>query len=464
MENILLINPPHSFFHKIEGITGYVPPLGLLYLNEILKLDGWNSFVIDMDSDNTDINGLMNLINRYRITIAGMSVFTRTRKNAYAISKKIKENYPEIYMIMGGAHCTILPEEALEQSHADLIVQGEAEDAIIQIIREKPKGIFKAESFRSLDELPWPNRDAEFINRSLYGNLMRFRFCSRTGVISSSRGCPFKCTYCSRVGLLKYRERSPESVVMELQHLYESGYNGVIFNDDNFLANPKRTMKIADLIIKEKIKMDFAIQGSPIPSDELWSRLHEAYFSIVCMGVEHIKPEIIKYLNKTPKPYKWEERVGRTIEIVNKYDFLTCGSFILGAPQETRSDALNLIQFLINNEFDLKNGNELLFSYGTKLWNDAVHQGLFSGNRLYVRVSEIMPEKREYLEEMFALAWRESIKKIPNIVKKLMVSKKMDKITPFMSFIRWIIKSKFNLQNERPRQGYGLLGETDGIV
>ena len=446
---------------KIEGITGYVPPLGLLYLNEILKLDGWNSFVIDMDSDNTDLDGLLGLINKYQITIVGISVFTRTRKNSYLLSKMIKESYPDTFVVMGGAHCTVHPQEALEQSYADLVVQGEAEDVIVQIVKEKPRGILKAEVSRDLDDLPWPNREAEFIDRSLYGNLMRFKFCSRTGVISSSRGCPFHCSFCQRVGLLRYRERSPESVVAELLHLQEKEYNGVIFNDDNFLANPKRSMKIAELIIKAKIRMDFAIQGSPVPSDDLWSRLHEANFSIVCIGVEHIKPEIIRYLNKSPHPEKWEQRIVRTAEIVNKYGFLTCGSFILGAPQEGKEDAHNLVRFLIENGFDLKNGNELLFSYGTQLWDDAVQKGLFSKDRLHVRASEVMPEKAEYLEAMFALAWRESVKRIPTIFKKLVFSRKADKKAPLKSFIRWIVKSNFNLQNERPRQGYGLLGETN---
>jgi len=461
LENILLINPPHSFLGKIEGITGYVPPLGLLYLNEILKLDDWNSFVLDMDSDNTDLAGLLNLISRYHITIVGISVFTRTRNNSYLLSKRIKESFPDIYVMMGGAHCTVLPQEAIEQSQADLVVQGEAEDVIIRIITEKPRGILKAEITRDLDELPWPNREAEFIDRSLYGNLMRFKFCRRTSVISSSRGCPFRCTFCQRVGLLPYRERSPESVVAELLHLQEKGYNGVIFNDDNFFANPKRSMKIADLIIKANIKMDFAMQGSPVASDDLWSRLHEANFSIVCLGVEHNKPEIIKYLNKTPHPEKWAEKIIKTAEIVNKYNFLTCGSFILGAPQETKEDAQDLIRFLIENGFDLKNGNELLFSYGTQLWDDAVHQGLFSRNRLHVRASEVMPEKAEYLEEIFELAWRESVKRIPAIFKKLIFSRKADKKTPLKSFVRWIIKSNFHLRHERPRQGYGLLNETN---
>jgi radical SAM superfamily enzyme YgiQ (UPF0313 family) len=364
-------------------------------------------------------------------------------------------------MVMGGAHCTILPQDAIEHSGADLVVQGEAEDVIAQIVEEKPRGIFKARVSRGLDELPWPNREAEFIDTSLYGNLMNFKFSSRTGVISSSRGCPFQCSYCMRVGLVQYRERSAQSVVQEIKNLCEKGYNGVILNDDNFLANPPRAIKIAELIIKEGIKMDFAMQGSPVPSDELWASLHEANFIITCMGVEHHKPGIIKYFNKTAHPERWEERIVRTMEILNRHHFLTCGSFILGAPEERREDALNLIGLLTRNGFDLKNSNELLFSYGTPLWHDAVQKGLFPKDRLHVRASQLMPEKREYIEEMFGLAWRESVKRIPHIIKKLFSSSKRDKKTPVTSLVRWILKSRFDIFHQRPKQGYGQLDETD---
>jgi radical SAM superfamily enzyme YgiQ (UPF0313 family) len=104
-----------------------------------------------------------------------------------------------------------------------------------------------------------------------------------------------------RVGLVKYRERSPQSVVQELKELYEKGYNGAIFNDDNFLVNSTRAIQIAELIIKEGIKMDFA-NRSPVPSEGCGPSLHEANFIITCMGVEHHKPEIIKYFNKSAYP------------------------------------------------------------------------------------------------------------------------------------------------------------------
>jgi len=448
----------------MEGIQGYVPPLGLLYLNEILKQEGLNSWVVDMDADSTSLESLGSLIERYKITTVGITVFTRTRKNSYFLSKGIKKRLPHLFMVMGGAHCTLLPQDVLEHSGADLVVQGEAEDVITQIVEEKPRGILKARVSRGLDDLPWPNREAEFIDPSLYGNLMKFKFSSRTGVISSSRGCPFKCSYCMRVGLVKYRERSPQSVVQELKGLYEKGYNGAIFNDDNFLVNANRAIQIAGLIVKEGIKMDFAMQGSPVPSEELWASLHEANFVITCMGVEHHRPEIIKYFNKPAPPERWEERIVRTMEILNKYSFLTCGSFILGAPEERREDALDLIRLLTRNGFDLKNSNELLFSYGTQLWHDAVQKGLFSQDRLHVRASQLMPEKKEYLEEMFGLAWRESVKRIPHIIKKLLSSNKRDKKTPVTSLIRWILKSRFDLLHQPPKQGYGQLDETDEEV
>jgi hypothetical protein len=75
-----------------------------------------------------------------------------------------------------------------------------------------------------------------------------------------------------------------------------------------------------------------------------------------------------------------------------------------------------------------------------------------------------MPEKREYIEEMFGLAWRESVKRIPQIIKKLFGSSKRDKKTPVTSLVRWILKSRFDIFHQRPKQGYGQLDETDEEV
>lgn len=453
-DNILLMNPPQSFKHKFGEERNYVPPLGLLYLNEYLNRDGFNSALIDMDAEEYTLDDIYKLIEERNVNVVGISVFTRTRRIPYYLSGKIKERYPNIYLMLGGAHCTIAPEDVQNNNNVDVIVRGEAELDICGIVARKEKGIVECNSPTNLNELYKPRRDIDYINRD-YGMLLNMKFSKAATAVSSSRGCPFKCTFCTRVGLMKFRYRTPEDIVGEIKQLYDQGYDGIIFNDDNFTTIPERAMRIAELIKKEKLKMDFAFQGMPIQDEEFWRTMSSANFCVVCTGIEHIKPEIIRYFNKYPHPEEWKDRIAKTLRMINKYDILTCGSFILGAPMETRQDAKDLIDFLDEHKVDLKNGNELLFAYGTQLWKDAVKEGLFPPDVLHIKSSEVFPEKKEYLREMFDLAWRKTTSGFPRVLKKIATCNKNDKITPIFSLFKWVLQAKKSFFTDGPAQGYG---------
>ena len=466
-DNILLINPPQSFKHKFGEERNYVPPLGLLYLNEYLIRGGFNSAVIDMDAKEYAFDDIYKLIEDRNVDVVGMSVFTRTRRIPYYLSGKIRERYPDIYLMLGGAHCTIAPEDAQQNNSADVIVRGEAELDICRIVARKEKGIVECNSPTNLNELYKPRKDVDYIERN-YGKLLNMKFSKVTTAVSSSRGCPLRCTFCSRVGLMKFRYRTPEDVVEEIKQLYDQGYDGIIFNDDNFTAIPERAMRIAELIKKEKLKMDFAFQGMAIPDDEFWRTMSSANFCVVCTGIEHIKPEIVRYFNKHPHPEEWKDRVAKTLRLINKYNIFACGSFILGAPMETRQDAKDLIDFLDEQKVDLKNGNELLFAYGTQLWKDAVKEGLFPSNVLHTKSSEVFPEKKEYLSEIFDLAWRKSAFRLPRALRKMAICHKNDKLTPISSLLKWVMKANKDFFTDGPAQGYGRKKESrlqdEGII
>ncbi len=459
--NILLINPAQSFKKSsFEDERKWVPPLGLLYLNEYLLRAGFNSIVLDMDSGEYSLNELLNFIREKNISVVGITVYTRTRKMAYYLSKKIKQEFPNIYIMFGGAHCTIFPEDARKNSEADVIVRNEAELEIVDIVKNRKKGIINCKSPSDLNKVHFPRRNIDFLSGN-YGNVLDIKVSKNPAPLSSSRGCPFNCSFCSRVDLLKFRKRRPENVVKEIKQLYEQGYDCIIFTDDNFSTIPKRAMKIARLVKENNIEMDFVFQGRVNTDEDFWKTMSSAGFNIVCIGIEHIKPEIIKYFNKYHDPSKWREKVAETFELINKHNVLAVGSFILGAPMETREDAFELINFLDEQNVDFKSGNELLYSYGTKLWNDAVKQGLFSPNIMHMPVSRIYPEKKEYLNEVFDIVWKKNIKGVPRILKKLFFGTKKDKITPILSMSKLFLKKWKNMFFNPPVRGYGRKEEFD---
>ena len=96
----------------------------------------------------------------------------------------------------------------------------------------------------------------------------------------TSRGCPYNCRFCARNALTykTYRERSPDSVISELQEINDK-YNSVFIVDDNFLTNKKRAHKIFDKILENPLELDLLIMGARVDSAdrELYQKMNWRY-------------------------------------------------------------------------------------------------------------------------------------------------------------------------------------------
>lgn len=232
----------------------------------------------------------------------------------------------------------------------------------------------------------------------------------------------------------KFRVRSPRNVIKEIKELEKMGFNGILIIDDNFNALPERSLKITELIRKEKIKMDFGFQARAYPNDRFWNKLSKTGFNQCFIGIEHIKPEIVKFFNKYHNPSEWSDIVKKTLSIMQKNNICVGGSIILGAPMEERQDAEDLIDFCYESGVDVITSNKLEYVYGSDLWFDAVNKKLFDKSALHVQGSKVHP--KEYLDEMCEYAWKLSLRNINRILFKI-IKNKRDKLTPILSAIRW---------------------------
>jgi len=443
--NILLIYPP-QIQNPQKGLKGFSPPLGLLYLASYL--DTHDVDVVDMDTEGRSISEILSMIEKKGYDVVGITSFTRTRYISYEIANEIKKNFPSIYVLLGGASCILNPEDAVENSKADCVVSGEAEHIINEIIDKKPTGIITVNPPSDLDKLKFPNR--KLLDHSKYGFMMGIKLTKNTASIMTSRGCPYNCSFCTRIAVMKnFRVRSPKKVVEEIKQIENEGFNGVLIVDDNFTAIPKRAIKIAQLIKKEKIKMDFGFQGRCIPSRKLWRELSSAGFNMTFVGIEHIKPELVKYFNKYPNPSKWKEVVRKSVEIMNENNVLIGGSIILGAPAEKREDAEECIDYLYKIGVDVVNTNELEYVYGAKLWFDGMRNGIIPKGRLHIRVSEIF--EKEYLEDLYTHAWNKAIGNKESMMIKAITSKN-DKWTCLNTGLNWL---KYTNDIKAAHDGYG---------
>ena len=316
---ILLLNAPPL---KTFGITGQIyPPLGILYLASYArgKRPDFEFKAIDGYKENNQ--KLVHKIIAYTPDILGVSFTTQAATGAYKLINEVKQINPKIVIVTGGPHTSILPEDCLEKSAADIAVIGEGEETFLEIAEKvdsaskdmstiigtavMDSGRFKKNPMRpligDLDEIPFPARDLLDIKK--YPGYMYKKYDCDTDIVSA-RGCPFNCTYCSNpVWKLQkpwYRLRSPKNVVDEIESIINDyGIREVYDQTDEFNGNKKWAKEVCDEIIKRKLDIAWKAQMRVDNIDsELVAKLKQSGFWMGLFGLESANDRTLEGINK----------------------------------------------------------------------------------------------------------------------------------------------------------------------
>jgi anaerobic magnesium-protoporphyrin IX monomethyl ester cyclase len=350
--------------------------------------------VVDAFCENLDADQLLERIRSERPDVVGLNCSTHTFLEAIAVLEKASRALPEATIVLGGYHATFAADLILkEYRFVDYIIKGEAEKALVQLLDcldsgaepEQVEGISYLKDGRmvsnpislvqDLDSLPFPDRS--LLGKVEYGYShqgIKLTFGKFT-TVSTSRGCPFKCTYCScaAFSLRKWRPRSAESVADELEMLNDQGYESCVIVDDNFTHNPKRTEAICDLIRKRHIRMKFYCEGrvdsATLP---LMRTMKKAGFDVIYFGAESASPHVLDWYNKHIKP----EKTRAAIANAKKAGLLVVTSYIIGAPVETREDIERTIAFIKETRPHGVQVNILDCLVGTTIWENLEAQGI----------------------------------------------------------------------------------------
>jgi len=263
---------------KIFAIESQNPPLGLLYLASSLEKNEHKVEIIDFCCEKFTEEKLKKAIEN--IDAVGLTVRSYGVNSVSYIIDFIKKQNENIITIVGGPHCTLDPEKALVDTHADICVEGDGEIALAKIVGSLVRneelsnipGVFykkdekiirgpPAEVIMDLDSLPYPNRD--LVYKYSYGAVQNDIKLGKGKVteIMISRGCPYNCRFCTNKAITKkYRTRSAENVIEEIK-LISKKYDFLFILDDNFFVDMKKSLKILDAIIEEKLDLEMAIAG-----------------------------------------------------------------------------------------------------------------------------------------------------------------------------------------------------------
>lgn len=399
MSSVLLIYPPISFTKRSE-LSAYSPPLGALYLATILKNDGHEVHVMDVEAERLSLKQVVKRIVSINPEVVGLTCLTFTLDSCKAIIREVRK-VTDAYIVVGGPHVSVAPKSSLKELGADAYVIGEAESIIREIVRNRPRGVMNSKEIRDIDTIPIPDR--RLVGNVEYGVFYGLNIGKNMTGILTTRGCMYGCTYCNRPKKMGFRVRSPKNILQELKEIDRMGIKSVWIADDNFTNSPKNVMKLARLIKKEKLKFNFYGQARvDVPSEALYRCMKEMGVTALSFGVESLKPEVIRWYNKTKCPREWPAYVKKTLDLCNKHGIIFLGSLIFGAPMETKEDMEHSIEFLEKNGADLINGNVLLYMVGSAIWHWAVKEGKIKASQFIVPAPEVglTPYSYEELREL----------------------------------------------------------------
>ena len=369
---ILFIRPENSKYETFNRELGTSVPLGLLYIAAYLRKKGIRDiYILDNQLEWLSPAECRERIKSINPDITGIYSTTPTIFNAYRFLRQCKEYKPGMLTVIGGPHASALPEEVMEEKDVDIACVGEGEQTMYELVTQysggrdfsKVDGIYfrqegiisktKPRSFiTDLDSLPFPARDLLKYDRYFVA-YTRKNVAGRSDIMVATRGCLFKCAFCSKaVYGASCRARSAENVVAEIKMLVEK-YNvkQITFHDDALSTVKPLAMEICRKIIEEKIDIAWSCQCRVNAFDEeMAENFKRAGCRIINFGVE---TGSLKLLNKTVMKGIELEDALRAVRICRQHGIrVECG-FIFGHPGETRSTAAETIKFAIKLNPDI---------------------------------------------------------------------------------------------------------------
>ena len=329
--NVTFVTPApdikRNALYRLGGhLYGHSNPItGPLVLGGILRKAGHRVEVYE------ELNGRVSYDRLLRETdVLCLYAMTTTFPRACDIARMFREK-GHARIIMGGIYPSASPEEALP--HVDQVVVGEAESVILDVVEGRiTDPIVHAEPICDLDTIPFPD----------YSVLKTPVSCAN---VITSRGCPFRCTFCTTSRMFApYRRRSVDSVIAELRMLHERGFQYMNFEDDNFTADKDRAKEICRRIIAENLQFEdtFFFGRTDMANDpELLDLLAAAHLNWVLIGIESLNQAALDEIDK----HQSVEDIRRAGIACKEHGIQLIASIVLGIDQDGPEDIARTVEF-----------------------------------------------------------------------------------------------------------------------
>ena len=393
MAKITFIHPNANSETDFKGKKTIIPPEGLCLLAAIVREQGYEPNIIDAAALLLNNKEVIEILKNQQPDFIGL---TSTTVNIYSTSKladKIKEEFQNIPIILGGAHITIEPQNTMKEFKSiDIGVIGEAEITIIELLETLTakkslkivKGIIYREDnkiiqnlpnkiIEDLDSLPIPAWELLPEIKKHYKQSVARAERKPSMSIMTSRGCPGKCIFC--VQNQKLRGYSTERLIFIVKYLIEKyKIKSLEINDDNFVVFKKRLIQFCNKIIDEKIDITWSCMSRVNHVDEeILELMKKAGCRRIAYGIESGSQEILNFEKKGITI----EQIKRAVNLTHKAGIKVTGYFILGHPLETKETINQTINLALELPFDDYLPSFMIPYPGSELYNIAEQYGTF---------------------------------------------------------------------------------------
>lgn len=392
---VMLLFPPKGFTSKDP-----LPPLGPLYIASILEKEGILVEVVDASLERYRWRDLKVRYLESNPDIVGITTLTEFCFESFKAGQLAKEVLPDCTVVVGGPHSSFCPEDVLTHiPYVDIVLRGEGEYAFLELCKalgssknlRKILGISYRDNDRiihnpplplidDLDRLPFPARHLLPMEKYNFRLFVPGKGLVPATHMMTSRGCPFRCSFCITSKLLGkvWRSRSPGNVIREVEDIVENfEINTIWFYDDVFTMSRQRTIEICDLILERKLNINFTCSIRVDTVDkELLTKMKEAGCFKVFFGVESGSQRI---LDRVCGKKITIEQVRRLSGWLDELGIIKNPGYIISFPGETYQDASKTMELIkeIGGEVSLS----LLKIYpGTKIEDIAKQKGILPKN------------------------------------------------------------------------------------
>ncbi|MDP8254299.1 MAG: radical SAM protein [Candidatus Alcyoniella australis] len=376
---------------EVERIRGINPPIGLMYVAAAVRQAGHEVLIIDAALDNLRPDQIGARLQQWHPDLVGVTAVSFSMPDALDAAAAARAAVPHAPVVMGGLQPFLYPRETIALEPLDMLLIGEGETTLPALL-ERLSGNGKIDDapglvrqvdgrietnpmpprIEQLDSIPRPARD--LVDTARYGSLITD--LRPLSIIITSRGCPFRCAFCSRsITGKRFRAHSAEYVIEELRECVAMGIRYLLIYDEVFTIDRERVLQICDGMVRERLPLRFTARATVQTVDhELLLALKAAGCDMITYGVEASDPDVLRTLGK---PYTLEQ-VRETFALTREVGLPHLAYFMLGNPGETEGHVRRSISLARELNPDMVHTAIYIPYPATKIYERALAQGVIS--------------------------------------------------------------------------------------